>query len=149
MGLAENMDLALGQARKARSRGEVPIGAVITLGDQLVAVAGNTRERDDDPLGHAELTALREASKALGRWRLTGCTLYVTLEPCPMCAAALIQARVDKVVFGASDPKLGACGSVWSLPQAPEWNHRVEVLGGVREAECAALITEFFRSKRV
>lgn len=142
------MDRALAEARRALQAGEVPVGAVVVCDEEVVGSGANTREALADPLGHAELTALKRASERLGRWRLTGCTLYVTLEPCPMCAAAAIQARVDRVVFGALDPKLGACGSVWALAQAPEWNHHPEILGGVREAEASDLLRGFFSGRR-
>lgn len=142
------MDFALGEARLALEAGEVPVGAVVVCDGAVVASAANTRETAADPLGHAELTALKAASARLGRWRLTGCTLYVTLEPCPMCASAAVQARVDRIVFGALDPKLGACGSVWSLAQAPEWNHHPEIIGGVCEAEASALLRGFFSGRR-
>ncbi|MBM3267081.1 MAG: nucleoside deaminase [Candidatus Sericytochromatia bacterium] len=142
------MDFALTEAREAGAAGEVPVGAALVCDGAVVARAGNTREAAADPLGHAELSVLRAAATALGRWRLAGCTLYVTLEPCPMCAAAAVQARVDRIVFGAQDPRLGACGSVWSLAQAPEWHHRVEIVGGVREQEAAELLREFFAGRR-
>ncbi|MBU6430153.1 MAG: nucleoside deaminase [Cyanobacteria bacterium REEB65] len=145
---ADWMALALEEAQAALDRGEVPVGAVITYNGEAIARAGNTRERAADPLGHAELTALRAAANELGRWRLAGCTLYSTLEPCPMCTAAALQARVDAVVFGAYDPKLGACGSVFSLVQAPEWNHHLEVIGGVCEDRAADLLRRFFSARR-
>jgi len=143
------MARALELAREGLAHGEVPVGAVIVYQDQEIASAGNTRETAHDPLGHAELTALRQAAMKRDRWRLTGCTLYVTLEPCPMCAAAALQARVDRIVFGALDPKLGACGSVWSLAQAPEWNHAVEVISGIGEAEASELLKTFFAARRI
>jgi tRNA(adenine34) deaminase len=142
------MNRALELARHARDSGEIPVGAVIVCDDKDIAAAGNTRETAHDPLGHAELTVLRQAAAHLKRWRLTGCTLYVTLEPCPMCAAAALQARVDRIVFGALDPKLGACGSVWALAQAPEWNHAAEVIAGVGEAEASDLLKTFFAGRR-
>lgn len=139
---------AMQAAEQAASLGEVPVGAVLVAGDRLVATGWNTRESDPDPTGHAELMALRKGATALGRWRLTGCTLYVTLEPCPMCAPALAQARVDRVVFGAYDPRLGAAGSVFSLLERPEYNHRLEVIGGIMEAECRAQLAAFFAERR-
>ncbi len=145
---ADFMDLALAAARQALAAGEVPVGAVVVCADKVFGSGANTRETQNNPLGHAELAALKQASEALGRWRLTGCTLYVTLEPCPMCAAAALQARVDRIVFGAMDPKLGACGSVWALAQAPEWNHHPEIIGGVRETESSELLHGFFSGRR-
>lgn len=142
------MQLALEEAAKAAAIGEVPVGAVLVCQGEVVARAHNTRESQHDPLGHAELTALREAAKRLGRWRLGGCTLYVTLEPCPMCAPALVQARVDRIVFGAMDPKAGAAGTVLNLVDRPEFNHRPEVIAGVCEAEAQAVLKRFFEHRR-
>lgn len=142
------MNLAIQAAEHARTLGEVPVGAVLVCGDRLVATGWNTRESAPDPTGHAELMALQKGAEALGRWRLTGCTLYVTLEPCPMCAPAIAQARVDRLVFGAYDPKLGAAGSVFSLIERSEFNHRVEVIGGVMEAACRAQLAGFFADRR-
>ena len=139
---------ALELAERARALGEVPVGAVLVFDGELVAEGWNTREKDRDPTGHAELMALRLGGKKLDRWRLNGCTLYVTLEPCPMCAPALAQAQLDRVVFGASDPKLGAAGSVFSMLERPEYPHRPEVIGGVMEAECQAQLQAFFREAR-
>lgn len=148
MGHRDWMKLAMDAAAHARALGEVPVGAVLVCDDRLVATGWNTRETVPDPTGHAELMALQKGALALGRWRLTGCTLYVTLEPCPMCAPAIAQARVDRVVFGAYDPKVGAAGSVFSLIERPEYNHRVEVIGGVMEAECRAQLAGFFADRR-
>lgn len=142
------MNQAILAASHARTLGEVPVGAVLVSGDRLVATGWNTRESAPDPTGHAELMALRLGAEALGRWRLNGCTLYVTLEPCPMCAPAIAQARIDRLVFGAYDPGLGAAGSVFSLVERPEYNHRVEVIAGVMEAECRAQLTAFFADRR-
>lgn len=142
------MKQAIELAEQARAMGEVPVGAVLVCDGELVAAGWNTRETAPDPTGHAELMALQKGAQALGRWRLTGCTLYVTLEPCPMCAPAIAQARLDRVVFGAYDPKLGAAGSVFSLIERPEYNHRVEVIGGVMEAECRAQLAGFFADRR-
>lgn len=143
------MDLALSEARATEGTGDVPIGAVVLDPDGRVIGRGyNRREADGDPTAHAEVLALREASRALGSWRLEGCTLVVTLEPCAMCAGAIVLARVPTVVFGAWDPKAGACGSVFDIVRDPRLNHWVEVTGGVREAECAALLHEFFRGHR-
>jgi tRNA(adenine34) deaminase len=142
------MGLALDEARAARDAGEVPVGAVITRAGALIAHAGNRTLRDQDPTAHAEAIAIRDAAAALGTWRLEGCTLVVTLEPCAMCAGAILLARVDRVVFGAWDPKAGMVGSVADLLRHPRLNHRPEVLAGVRGEECGALLTEFFRGRR-
>src|SRR5918995_3225469 len=139
------MRLALTEARAALAGEDVPVGAVVV--DETGAVIGsgrNTREARGDPTGHAEVVALRAAAAARGEWRLTGCTLVVTLEPCPMCAGALVQARVRRLVLGAWDPKAGATGSVWDLVRDQRALHEVEVLGGIREDECGALLREFF-----
>lgn len=142
------MRAALREAELALATDDVPVGAIVACEGRIVATGRNTREADRDPLGHAELSALKAASVELDRWRLAGCTLYVTLEPCPMCAAAAVEARVDRIVFGAYDPKLGACGSVLSLAEARWWNHRLEVIGGILEAESAALLRKFFEERR-
>lgn len=147
-GHAQFMRLALDEAERAAALGEIPVGAVLVCDGEIVARAHNTRESRHDPLGHAELTAMREGARRLGRWRLTGCTLYVTLEPCPMCAPALVQARVDRLVFGAMDPKLGAAGTVFNLVDRPEFNHRPEIIAGVGEAEAQALLKRFFARRR-
>ena len=142
------MDLALAEARRCLESGEAPVGAVVARGEETLAAAGNQRERLADPTAHAEILALREASKLLGRWRLEGCTLYVTLEPCAMCAGALVLARVARLVFGAPDPKAGFAGSLGDLVRDPRLNHRVEVQSGVRAEEAGALLREFFGSRR-
>lgn len=142
------MRLALEEAARAAALGEVPVGAVLVHEGEVIARAHNTRESQHDPLGHAELTALREGARRLGRWRLAGCTLYVTLEPCPMCAPALVQARVDRIVFGALDPKLGAAGTVLNLVDRPEFHHRPEVIGGICEAEAQEALKGFFARRR-
>lgn len=143
------MGRALELAAGAVGDGDVPVGAVVLDPDGVVVGEGrNTRERDGDPAGHAEVVALRGAAQRLGEWRLQGCTLVVTLEPCPMCAGALMLARIERVVLGAWDPKLGACGSVWDLPRDRRATHRVEVLGGVREQECQRLLVDFFVDRR-
>jgi len=142
------MALALRQAEAAAATGEAPIGAVLVEGDAVVAQAHNRRETDNDPTAHAELIVLREAAKALGRWRLAGCTLYVTLEPCLMCAGAIVLARVDRVVYGASDPKAGAVESLYQALSDERLNHRPVVQGGVLAKECGAVLTEFFRRRR-
>ncbi len=142
------MRLALDEAERAAALGEIPVGAVLVCDGEVVARAHNTREIHHDPLGHAELTALREGARRLGRWRLTGCTLYVTLEPCPMCAPALVQARVDRIVFGAMDPKLGAAGTVFNLVDRREFNHRPEVIAGICEEEAQTVLKRFFGRRR-
>jgi tRNA(adenine34) deaminase len=144
------MDLALEQARAAPASGDVPVGAVVVDPSGTVVGSGrNRREADGDPTAHAELLALRSAARAAGSWRLDGHTLVVTLEPCPMCAGAVVLARVARVVLGAWDPKAGAAGSVWDIVRDRRVNHRVEVVGGVREAECSALLLDFFAGHRL
>jgi tRNA(adenine34) deaminase len=141
---------ALGEARAALATGDVPVGAVvIDEGGQRIGAGRNAREATGDPLAHAEVVALRAAAEARGSWRLDGCTLVVTLEPCVMCAGAMVMARLPTVVFGAYDPKAGACGSVWDVARDPRANHRVTVLGGVREEECARLLLDFFAARRL
>jgi tRNA(adenine34) deaminase len=144
----EYMHLALERARLAPALGEVPIGAVLVLDGQVVTQVHNFREIWQDPTAHAEVVAIRETASRLGTWRLTGSTLYVTVEPCSMCAGAIIQARVSRLVFGARDPKAGACGSVFNLPAEPRLNHRVSVIGGVMEKESQDLMQNFFRRLR-
>jgi tRNA(adenine34) deaminase len=139
---------ALGQAGEAAAAGDVPVGAVIVRDGQVIARAANRTVRDQDPTGHAELLAIREASKVVGDWRLQGCTLYVTLEPCAMCAGAIVLARLDRVVFGAFDDKAGMAGSIVDLLRHPRLNHRPQVLAGVLAAETGALLSEFFQSRR-
>jgi tRNA(adenine34) deaminase len=142
------MRLALQQARLAADHGDVPIGAVVLdPAGAVVAAAGNQRELDGDPTAHAEVLVLRQAAVALGSWRLTGHTLVVTLEPCTMCAGALVLARVARLVFGCYDPKAGAVASLFDVVRDPRLNHRVDVRGGILEAECAALLTEFFATR--
>jgi tRNA(adenine34) deaminase len=140
---------ALDLAREAVKRNEVPIGAVVVRDGSIIAAASNRTVRDQDPTGHAELLAIREASSKLERWRLDDCTLYVTLEPCAMCAGAIVLSRLKRVVFGAWDEKAGMAGSVGDLLRHPRLNHRPEVRAGVLAAECAALLEEFFRRQRV
>jgi len=144
----EYMRLALEQARKASAQGEVPIGAVLVRDDQVLAQAHNFRELWQDPTAHAEVVAIREAATQSGSWRLTGTTLYVTLEPCAMCIGAIILARIPRLVFGAMDPKAGACGSILDLPTEQRLNHRVEVIGGVLEQESQELLQTFFKGLR-
>ena len=142
------MDQALALAREAAAEGEVPVGCVIVLGDRIVGRGRNHRERDKSALAHAEIEAIAEACKELGGWRLWQCTLYVTLEPCAMCAGAILSARIPRVVYGASDKKFGAVSSVCSL-FSMNFNHHPEVEAGIREEECAALLTEFFQNLRL
>ncbi len=142
------MGLALERAHEAEAHGDVPIGAVIARDGEVLAAAGNERELRADPTAHAELLAIRAAAEALGGWRLPGTTLYVTLEPCAMCAGAIVLARIPTVVFGAADPKAGAAGSVLDVLAEPALNHRPEVIGGVLEDECARLLREFFGARR-
>ncbi|MCP1357448.1 tRNA adenosine(34) deaminase TadA [Aneurinibacillus migulanus] len=142
------MGLAIAEARKAEALGEVPIGAVIVKDGQVVGRGYNLRETAKDPLAHAELIAIKEASETMGGWRLIGATLYVTLEPCPMCAGAIVQARVPRIVYGAMDPKAGCAGSLMNLLQEERFNHQVEMIQGVREEECSELLKNFFRSLR-
>jgi tRNA(adenine34) deaminase len=140
---------ALGQARLALDEGDVPIGAVVMAADgAIVGVGRNRRELDGDPTAHAEVVAIRAAAASVGEWRLSGMTLAVTLEPCPMCAGAAWLSRVDRVIFGAWNPEYGAAGSLWDVLRDGRLNHRPEVVGGVREAECAELLTEFFTERR-
>jgi len=142
------MELALAEASAAATAGDVPVGAVIVRDDKVVAAAGNRTLRDQDPTAHAELIVIRQASAMLGSWRLERCVLYVTLEPCAMCAGAIVLARVPRVVFGAWDDKAGMAGSVADLLRHPKLNHRPEVLAGIRAAECGALLTQFFQERR-
>lgn len=142
------MALAVDEARAAAAEGEVPIGAVVVCDGEVVARAHNRRETDRDPSAHAEFSAMTAAAAALDRWRLTGCTVYVTLEPCLMCAGLMVNARVDRCVFGAPDPKGGAVGTLYDVSGDPRLNHEFEVVGGVLEEECAGLLRDFFRERR-
>ena len=142
------MELALAEAREARDAGEVPVGAVIVRDATALARAGNRTLRDQDPTAHAEALVIRDAAAQLGSWRLDGCSLYVTLEPCAMCAGAIVLARLERVVFGAWDDKAGMAGSVADLLRHPRLNHRPEVRSGVCASECGALLTDFFRARR-
>ncbi len=144
------MGLALEQARTAVGSGDVPVGAVVVdSAGAVIGVGANRREADGDPTAHAEILALRAAARGRGEWRLDGCALVVTLEPCLMCAGALVLARVSRLVLGAWDPKAGATGSVWDVVRDRHVNHRVEVVGGVREAECAQVLLDFFTDRRL
>lgn len=142
------MDLALRQAQNAEANGEVPIGCVVVQNGAVIAAAGNRTITDRDPTAHAEMLALREAARKLGRERLADCDLYVTLEPCTMCAGAIVLARVPRVVFGATDPKAGAAGSIFDVLGEPRLNHRPEVKGGLLADESAALLRAFFAERR-
>jgi len=142
------MTLALAEAARAGEMGEVPIGCVIVHNEKVIARACNRRETEHDPTGHAEMPAIREAAKALGRWRLTGCTLYVTLEPCVMCAGAIVLARLDRVVYGATDKKAGAIESLYRILADERLNHMPEVLGGVLADSCGEMLSAFFRRRR-
>ncbi len=143
------MKAALQQAKRALRLGEVPIGCVIVYEDKIIARGYNRRNTDKNTLSHAELTAIRRASKAIGDWRLEGCTLYVTLEPCQMCAGAIVQARIPAVVIGCMNPKAGCAGSILNLLDMPEFNHQVQVTKGILEKECSAILKEFFKHLRV
>jgi tRNA(adenine34) deaminase len=142
------MRLALREAERARDHGDVPIGAVVVSAGEVIAAGRNERELRQDPTAHAEILALREAARALGSWRVHDATLYVTLEPCAMCAGAIVLARVPRVLYGASDPKAGAAGSVLDVLAEPRLNHRPEVRGGVLGEECGAMLSGFFAERR-
>lgn len=145
---SDYMRLAIEQAAAAGARGEVPVGAVLVRGVDVIATGGNAPIASHDPTAHAEVQALRAAGQALGSYRLADTTLYVTLEPCVMCAAAIVHARVRRLVFGAFDPRLGAAGSITDVFALPQLNHRVDVFGGVLMEECARLLQEFFEQRR-
>ena len=142
------MRIALAEARAAPDHGDVPIGAVIVRDGVVIARAHTQRELLHDPTAHAEIIALTQAASALGAWRLTACTAHVTVEPCVMCAGALVQARVSRLVYGAKDPKAGACVSLYRIPEDERLNHRIHVVSGVLEEECGRLLREFFQARR-
>ncbi|MDQ3766720.1 MAG: tRNA adenosine(34) deaminase TadA [Actinomycetota bacterium] len=142
------MRIALDQARAAIGHGDVPVGAVLVRGDEVLAQACNERELRGDPTAHAEILALQAGSRALGTWRLDDSTLYVTLEPCPMCAGAMVWGRVGRLVYGPQDPKAGAALSLYNIPQDPRLNHRVSITTDVLASECATVLTEFFALRR-
>ena len=144
----EAMAIALDEARAAGNGGDVPIGAVVLLDGAVIARAGNERERRSDPTAHAEVLVLQAAAAVAGSWRLDGATLVVTLEPCPMCAGALVAGRLERVVFGAASPDSGACGTLYNLCVDPRLNHEVAVTSGVRAAECADVLEAFFAERR-
>jgi tRNA(adenine34) deaminase len=142
------MTLALEDARDAAEGGDVPVGAVLARGEEVLGRAGNARERLQDPTAHAEILALREAAAAVGSWHLEGCTMYVTLEPCAMCAGALVLSRIDRLAFGAADPKAGFVGSLGDLTRDPRLNHALEVTEGVLAEDCGEVLKAFFRDRR-
>lgn len=142
------MHAAIREARKAYALEEVPIGCVIVYQDKIIARGYNRRNTDKNTIAHAEMTAIKKASKKLGDWRLEGCTMYVTLEPCQMCAGAIVQARIDKVVIGSMNPKAGCAGSVLNLLEIPSFNHQVEIQKGVLEEECSHMLSSFFKELR-
>ena len=148
MGDAAWMAEALVEAEAAAREGEIPVGCVIVRDGQLVARGHNLREQTGDPTAHAEVVAIRRAAQALGCWKLDGCTLYVTLEPCPMCAGAVSQARISRLIYGASDPAYGCAGSVYRIPEDPAFKHFCICDGGVREADCRSLLENFFLRRR-
>ena len=142
------MERALELAAHAAGEGEVPVGAVVYRGEDIIGEAANARERDADPTAHAEIVAIRAAAHRLGSWRLDGCSLAVTLEPCPMCAGALVNSRIARVVFGARDPKAGACGTLMDICRDARLNHRLDVIEGVLADRCSAMLTAFFAARR-
>ncbi|SET75275.1 tRNA-adenosine deaminase [Natronincola peptidivorans] len=142
------MQLALEEAKKAYKKGEVPIGAIVVRKDEVVATGHNLRESLKDATAHAEIISIQKACKKAGGWRLTESVLYVTIEPCPMCAGAILQSRIDRVVIGAMDPKAGACGSVINLFNQGHFNHKVEITTGVLEEECSSIMKAFFKTLR-
>ncbi|HIJ70362.1 MAG TPA: tRNA adenosine(34) deaminase TadA [Planctomycetes bacterium] len=143
------MRVAIDQAEIARENGDVPVGAVIVHNGRMIAKAYNQRQQLNDPTAHAEIIALTQAAAAVGNWRLEGCTIYVTLEPCTMCAGALVLARIDRLVYGCNDPKTGACGSLYNIVQDERLNHRLEITRGVMEEECRKQLQAFFANRRV
>jgi tRNA(adenine34) deaminase len=142
------MKRAIELAKQAAAEDEVPVGAVIYRGEEIIAEGYNTREATQDPVAHAELLAISKAGQNLGEWRLNDCSLAVTLEPCPMCSGAMVNARLGRVIYGATDPKAGACDTLYHIPTDDRLNHKVEVVSGVMADECAQLLKDFFRAKR-
>lgn len=142
------MALALEQAQLAADKGEVPVGAVVIQGGKVIAKAHNLRESNKDPLAHAELLAIGDAAQLLGRWRLIECTLYVTLEPCPMCAGAIVNSRLDRIVYGTGDPRAGACGTIFNIVEDERLNHRPEVVRGILKEPCSQILSKFFKDLR-
>lgn len=145
---AQHMQQALDEARKALETGEVPVGAAVVCGNEVIALAHNEREATGDPTAHAEVLAIRRAAKKLGRRRLTGCTLYVTLEPCPMCAGAIVMAELGGVYYGAADETAGCAGSVYAIPEDPAFGRRIACMGGLLEGECQEILDGFFEERR-
>lgn len=145
---AQHMQRALEEAKRALELGEVPVGAVVVCGGEVIASAHNEREATGDPTAHAEVLAIRRAAKRLGRRRLTGCTLYVTLEPCPMCAGAIVMAELDGVYYGAADETAGCAGSVYAIPEDPAFGRRIACMGGLLEGECQEILDGFFEERR-
>ena len=141
------MDQAIALAKEAAQEGEVPVGAVVVLGDKIVGTGRNRREKNKNALAHAEIEAINEACRTLGGWRLWQCDMYVTLEPCPMCTGAIINSRIKRLIYGASDCKAGSCGSVVNLFELP-YNHKPEIVSGIKKDECAELLLEFFKALR-
>ena len=141
------MDQAIALAKEAAQEGEVPVGAVVVLGDKIVGTGRNRREKSKNALAHAEIEAINEACRTLGGWRLWQCDMYVTLEPCPMCTGAIINSRIKRLIYGASDCKAGSCGSVVNLFELP-YNHKPEIVSGIKKDECAELLSEFFKALR-
>jgi tRNA(adenine34) deaminase len=142
------MRLALAEAQAALELDEVPVGCVIVCRGRVIAAAHNQREALQDPTAHAEMIAITQAAESLGDWRLEDCSMYVTLEPCPMCAGAVVQARIPQLVYGTADPKAGACRTLYSIVSDPRLNHQAELVSGILESDCAALLRDFFASKR-
>jgi tRNA(adenine34) deaminase len=142
------MALALEQAQLAADKGEVPVGAVVIHGEKVIAKTHNLRESNKDPLAHAELLAIASAAQLLGRWRLIDCTLFVTLEPCPMCAGAIVNSRLDRIVYGTGDPRAGACGTIFNIVEDERLNHRPEVVRGVLKEPCSQILSKFFKDLR-
>ena len=145
----ELMQEALKEAQLALDEGELPIGCVIARNGEIIARGHNLREQTNDPTAHAEIIAMRRAAEVLSSWRLEGCTLYVTLEPCPMCAGAISQARVERLVYGAADERYGCAGSVYRIPEDPAFNHFCPCDGGILEEECSSLLHDFFKDRRI
>lgn len=142
------MQLALDEAYKAYSTDEVPVGAIIVKGNKVISAGYNMRETLKDPIAHAEIIAIKKASEVLDGWRLLGCTMYVTIEPCPMCAGAIINSRLERLVIGSSDPKMGACGSVINLVQNQSFNHQVDITWDIMQKECSDVMKDFFKKLR-
>lgn len=142
------MKIAIDEAHKAYSIGEVPVGAIIVNNQKIIATGYNMRETLKDPTAHAEIIAIKKASEFLGGWRLINCTMYVTIEPCAMCAGAIVNSRIERLVIGAKDSKMGACGSVVNIAQNPNFNHRADITWGVMEKECSEIMKDFFRRLR-